>query len=269
MAKILIIEDNAANLDLMIYILAAFGHTTCAARSGEEGLELAATQTPDLIVCDIQLPKIDGYEVLKQLKHDAVLREIPVIAVTAMAMVGDRDSVLAAGFDGYLAKPIDPELFARQIDPWLSAPSSMRAVPGAGAVANDPPPSAHATVLAVDNVPDNLQLVRSVLEPFGYRVITSSGPGMALEQARRERPDLILSDICMDDGSGFDFIRTVKTDPRLASVPFVFITSSLVEQENRAKGLALGADRFLLRPIDPEQLLSEVKACLAEGKSDG
>src|SRR5437773_1340253 len=114
-ARILVIEDNAANLDLMIYLLEAYGHTTYAAHDGQEGLEMAASQPPDLIICDVHLPRVDGYGVVQQLKEDPALRHIPVIAVTALAMVGDRDRVLRAGFDGYLAKPIDPETFVRQI----------------------------------------------------------------------------------------------------------------------------------------------------------
>jgi two-component system, cell cycle response regulator len=158
------IEDNAANLDLMIYILEAFGHTTHSAHDGEEGLEKAASLRPDLIICDIQLPKADGYEVVRRLKGDSALCAIPIIAVTALAMVGDRDRVLQAGFDGYLAKPIDPELFAGQIDPWLRIRSSSAMVRVSPVTASARPPGNLATVLAVDNVPANLELTRSMLE---------------------------------------------------------------------------------------------------------
>jgi CheY-like chemotaxis protein len=123
--RILIIEDNADNLDLMAYLLQAFGYTPIAARDGEEGLAAARTQQPALIVCDVQLPKIDGYEVVHQLKADPVFRRIPIIAVTALAMRGDRDHLLAAGFDGYLSKPIDPETFVGEIE------SFLRTEPGA------------------------------------------------------------------------------------------------------------------------------------------
>jgi two-component system cell cycle response regulator len=266
--EILVIEDNAANLDLMIYILTAFGHTTHSARDGEEGLEQAASLRPDLIICDIQLPKADGYEVVRKLKDDPALCAIPVLAVTAFAMVGDRDRVLQAGFDGYLAKPIDPELFASQIDRWLSIRSSSAGVRATPVIPSVQQPGNVATVLAVDNVPANLELARSVLEPFGYRVITARSGRTALELARRERPDLILSDVCMADGSGYDFIQAVRADPNLSSVPFVFITASLVEEKDRLKGLEMGAARFLIRPMEPEKLLAEIVACLTEQQGD-
>lgn len=120
MANILIIEDNAANLELMTYILAAFGHQVRSAPDGEAGLSAIYFASPDLIICDVQLPRFDGFAVARQLKGDAGLRAIPLIAVTALAMVGDRDRILSAGFDGYIAKPIEPEQFVRQIEAFLT-----------------------------------------------------------------------------------------------------------------------------------------------------
>src|SRR5467141_2182375 len=125
-ARILIIEDNQANLDLMSYLLEAFGHTLLTVADGEAGLESAHRERPDLIICDVQLPGTDGYEVARRLKSDAASRAIPLVAVTALAMVGDRERLLTSGFDGYLAKPIDPEGFVHQIDTFL--PPGLRSV---------------------------------------------------------------------------------------------------------------------------------------------
>src|ERR1700719_2249385 len=108
MQRILVVEDNAANLDLMVYLLDAFGYIAIPARDGQEALRVTAREKPDLILCDVHLPKMDGYEVVRRLKSDPESRSIPTVAVTALAMVGDRDRVLRAGFDGYLSKPIDP-----------------------------------------------------------------------------------------------------------------------------------------------------------------
>ncbi|NTV63059.1 MAG: response regulator [Oscillochloris sp.] len=120
MARILLIEDNAANLELMTYILDAFGHQVRFAHDGIEGLAAVAANPPDVIICDVQLPRLDGFAVAHHLKSDASLRRIPLVAVTALAMVGDRDRILAAGFDGYIAKPIEPEHFVRQVELFLA-----------------------------------------------------------------------------------------------------------------------------------------------------
>jgi two-component system, cell cycle response regulator DivK len=123
MARVLIIEDNPANMLLMAYLLKAFGHETLEASSGAVGLELAQTATPQIILCDLQMPGIDGYEIAQRLKSDASLKTIPLIAVTAYAMVGDREKALAAGFDGYISKPISPESFVDEVEVFLRSAS--------------------------------------------------------------------------------------------------------------------------------------------------
>jgi len=117
--RILVIEDNPTNMELMRYLLRAFNYIVFSAGNGEEGIEAASENMPDLIICDVHLPILNGYEVASRLKQHPVLCRIPLIAVTAMAMVGDRDKVLAAGFDGYIAKPIAPEVFVKQIEAFL------------------------------------------------------------------------------------------------------------------------------------------------------
>ncbi len=136
LASILVIEDNPANLELMSYLLSAYGYSPHTATDGAEGLRIADRGAFDLIICDIHLPQTDGYEVARQLKSDPGRRAVPLIAVTALAMVGDRDKVLAAGFDGYISKPIDPETFVRQVEAflWLDKRTSLppRPAPAGG-----------------------------------------------------------------------------------------------------------------------------------------
>ena len=113
------IEDNAANLELMTYLLNAFGHTTIAACDGEQGVDAALRHEPDLILCDLALPKLDGFGVARRLKAESRLKFTPLIAVTASAMVGDRDKVIATGFDGYISKPITPDTFVAEVESYL------------------------------------------------------------------------------------------------------------------------------------------------------
>src|SRR3954468_10211543 len=110
-ARVLVIEDNRPNRELMVYLLRAFGHAPLEARDGLEGLEAIRRERPDLIACDIDMPKLDGYQLAARVKADADLKAIPLVAVTALALVGDREHALRAGFDGYISKPIDPETF--------------------------------------------------------------------------------------------------------------------------------------------------------------
>ncbi|HSV45174.1 MAG TPA: response regulator [Ramlibacter sp.] len=119
--RVLLIEDNPASMELGRYLLEAHGFECIAAFDGLTGLRQAAASRPDLVLCDLQLPDVDGFEVLRRLRGDATLAAVPVVAITAFAMVGDRDRVLAAGFDGYLAKPVDPQRFAAQVRGFLRA----------------------------------------------------------------------------------------------------------------------------------------------------
>ena len=125
-ARVLIIEDNQTNLELMRYLLQAYGHVVMAASDGRDGVVLARNEDVDLIICDIHLPNLDGFGVIRQLKASCDTKVLPVIAVTAQAMVGDRDKLLNAGFDGYLCKPIEPEFFVSQVDAFL--PAHLRSV---------------------------------------------------------------------------------------------------------------------------------------------
>ena len=106
MAKVLIVEDNATNMTLAIFLLQSAGHTVISATDAEAGLTLARDEHPNLILMDIQLPGMDGLQATVLLKRDEATRAIPVIALTALAMKGDEERILAAGCDGYIAKPM-------------------------------------------------------------------------------------------------------------------------------------------------------------------
>jgi two-component system cell cycle response regulator len=120
MARILVIEDNADNRELMSYLLRAHGHAIETAADGELALEALAGNRFDLIICDVHLPKVDGLQIVATVKSTHALRSVPIVAVTALAMVGDRERLLAAGFDAYVPKPIEPESFVGQVEECLS-----------------------------------------------------------------------------------------------------------------------------------------------------
>jgi CheY-like chemotaxis protein len=114
-SKILIIEDNEQNLYMMRFLLETYGFSVSVARDGLEGLALARRLHPHLILLDIQLPGMDGYAVAEELRQYHDLATTPIIAVTSYAMAGDREKALAAGANGYIEKPINPQTFVAQI----------------------------------------------------------------------------------------------------------------------------------------------------------
>ena len=105
--RVLVVEDNEKSMKLFRDVLQATGHDTLEARSGEQAVELALSHVPALVLMDVQLPGIDGVEALSRIREDERTAAIPVLALTAQAMEGDRERFLEAGFDGYLSKPVD------------------------------------------------------------------------------------------------------------------------------------------------------------------
>jgi two-component system cell cycle response regulator DivK len=115
MASVLVVEDNAPNMTLAVFLLESAGHSVSKAVNAEAGLMLAREQHPDLILMDIQLPGMDGLQATALLKADALTRDIPVIALTALAMKGDEERIRAAGCNGYISKPLSYRSFLATI----------------------------------------------------------------------------------------------------------------------------------------------------------
>jgi two-component system cell cycle response regulator DivK len=121
-ALILIVEDNPRNLKLIRDVLQFQGYTTLEAETGEAGVTLALEHQPALILMDVQLPGIDGSTAMQALKADASTRHIPIIALTALAMQGDKERLLAEGFDGYMSKPIAIKEIPKVVEQYLHGP---------------------------------------------------------------------------------------------------------------------------------------------------
>jgi two-component system, cell cycle response regulator DivK len=118
-ARILLVEDNPKNLKLARDVLVFSGYEVTTADTGEGGVAAALAEPPDLILLDLQLPGIDGYEALQRIRGDARCRSIPIVAVTAFAGEADRTNAFAAGFDGYVEKPLDIRTFPHQVQGFL------------------------------------------------------------------------------------------------------------------------------------------------------
>ncbi len=108
MTKVLVVEDNPNNMKLITLVLKKHGYETIGAMTGEEGVEKASTEKPDMILMDILLPDIDGLETTRRIRKIESMQKIPIIAITSYAMAGDRDKIIEAGCNGYFEKPINP-----------------------------------------------------------------------------------------------------------------------------------------------------------------
>jgi two-component system cell cycle response regulator len=264
----LVIDDDPVNLDLMTYLLNAFGHTPIAASGGEAALQAVRSTDIDLVLCDIQMPGVDGFEFLRRLGQTTHHRP-PVIGVTALAMVGDREKILSAGFDGYMAKPITPETFVEEVERYLAVSERARhePKPAAAATAYVRPPAMerkNVRVLIADNEPANVEILRLLLDHWGFDVLAARSGRAALELARREKPEVIISDLHMPDGDGLELLEVARADPLLRETPIIFVSATNPRPKAIEKAAALGAANFLLRPFEPEVLLDALNECLAK-----
>jgi two-component system cell cycle response regulator len=229
-ARILIIEDNPANIELMSFLLSAYGHAPLSAADGPRGVAAARSERPDLIACDVNLPGMDGFAVLAELKGDPALAGVPILAVTALAMTGDREKVLAAGFDGYISKPIEPESFVAELEAFLTstpAPASAPAAPAAPAAAATAPVTAMAandatandatanaatpatgarTLLLVDDDRFMLGVLNDMLIGQPYRVLSACSGEEALQVLSHEPVEVILCDQAMPGMRGTEVL---------------------------------------------------------------
>jgi diguanylate cyclase (GGDEF)-like protein/PAS domain S-box-containing protein len=262
-ARILIIEDNSTNMELMVYLLTAFGYTPLVAVDGISGVQSARQNKPDLIICDIHLPKLDGYGVVAALKKDPDTSQIPVLAVTALAMVGDRERLLAAGFNGYIGKPIEPDTFVAQLEAFLPQSAITAATtPAPPAPSESAPEARRATILIVDDHVLNREFLITLLGYGGHRLIEAPGGAEALKLVRKERPDLVISDILMPNMDGYEFVTRLHADPETANVPVIFYTATYREREAIQMAESCGVRWVLPKPSDPDVILRTVHEAL-------
>jgi two-component system cell cycle response regulator len=261
-AVILAVEDTPHNLELMCYLLQAKGHQVVTATNGLAGVAAAREARPDLIVLDVQLPDIDGYQVLSLLRADAGIRDTPVIAVTAFAMVGDRDHALQAGFDGYLSKPLDPATFVGSIETFL--PRHLHGIGAEPSWAGEAEPAASvasATAdrrLLVGQISDvSLGVLRSALQPHGYALNVAPTALELRTVAERDQPHLIVVELDPPRGYGYNLVNLAAETGAALGVPV-----ALVVPHDSRRPLP-GVDLAVIHsPIDPERLLAQLSELL-------
>ena len=221
---ILVIEDDPSAIRLLREYLEPVGYTLRAAPDGEQGLAMAAGQRPLAILLDVLVPRVDGWEVLRTLKADERLRDVPVVMVT---VVDEREVGLALGAVDYLVKPV-------QRDALLACLERI----GLRATATERPPR----ILTVDDEPAALRLVEGYLAGSGFDVLQASSGREALELVNEHEIDLVICDLIMPDIDGFGVVAQLKADARTAPIPILICTAHDLSpsEKDRLHGQILG-----------------------------
>ncbi len=258
--KILIVDDVIENLHAIINVLRN-DYATIVASSGEKALVLAASEPPpDLILLDIKMPGIDGYEVLQKLKADPVTAEIPVIFVTALSESADEAKGLIMGAVDYITKPINPDLLKTRILTQIELQRYRKKYTLFG-TSYDNAPQRQPSILVVDDVPENIQELISALSDE-YRIMVANNGNKAIETVHGDNPpDLILLDIMMPEMDGYEVCRRIKASATGNRIPILFV-SVINEPVEKVRGFAIGAADYISKPFDIDEVRARIRTHL-------
>lgn len=264
MARILIVEDEANNLDVARRIVRAAGHEALTATDGQSGLELARQQRPDGVLLDLLLPRLDGWAVTRAIREESWAARIPIIAVSALAMQRDRDRAREAGCDDFITKPYAPAELRGVLNRYFTLgpaapPSAARepAIPLPGIA----PDERLGKVLIVDDEAANVELLTRRLQSNGYETMSASDGHEAIALAANEQPDLILMDVMMPGLDGWQTTRLLKGDPKTMNIPVVFVTAR-DRPEDAARGFEAGGLMYIHKPVEPIELFARVRTAI-------
>jgi DNA-binding response OmpR family regulator len=270
--RILVVDDEPQNLELMEAILQDAGYKVFQAAGGEEALAVAHEKRPDLIILDLMMPGLSGFEVCARVKMDPQTGGIPVLFVTALGQLADKERALAVGGDDFVTKPVQyAELLARveallkvrhlnrdleRALAYLHELELARHAPQPGQNAPRPGPAIGAPVLlVVDDEPLVRQLLCDILRGAGYVTHAAENGPQAVDIAQRETIDVVLLDIMMPGMSGLEVLA--KLGELIPNSPVVIVTASPTS-ENAIAALRLGAFDFIVKGFKSEVMLSTV-----------
>jgi sigma-B regulation protein RsbU (phosphoserine phosphatase) len=286
MAKILLVDDSEANRSMLARRLARRGHQVLIAADGEQAVEMATSQLPDVILMDLNLPVLDGWRATRQIKDAPQTSAVPVIALTAHAMSGDRQKALAAGCDDYDTKPVDFPRLLSKIDalarpkgepdtahlPKDSLPDISEPPPGEGtAAAKDANrqsdvasihPALGGHILVVDDTQANREMAARRLTRNGFTVETASDGTAALQLIRTRSYDAILLDVMMPGIDGLAVLRTIRQSHGPTDLPVIMATAR-DKSEAIVEALELGANDYVTKPLDFPVLLARLRTQLS------
>ncbi len=247
---VLIVDDEPSIRRFLRHILEGEGFMVIEARSGVDAVAIAARERPSIVLLDLVLPDIDGFEVLGRLKQQSATRSIPVII---LSIIEDEERCFRLGASDYLPKPIDRERLVDRVSRLIAAGPARR-LNGTG------------HVLCVDDDDSVLKAVATILTGHGFEVDIARNGKDALELAREKQPDLVILDLMMPGMSGHEVLLALKQNSGTAEIPVMILTAA--EPDERIRALQGGAESLMTKPFTEKELAKLVLAAL-QGTRDG
>jgi two-component system cell cycle response regulator len=268
-ARVLVVDDIAANVRLLEAKLAAEYFEVMTAASGKEALALIEKQTPDIVLLDVMMPELDGFEVCKRIRANPRTRFLPVVMVTALSDQADRVRGLEAGADDFLTKPVnDLALFARVrslvrlkmiMDEWRMREQTSGAFDVLSTEA-EPAEEDHtgARVLLVEGFAPAAQRITTILAADKDTVEVAANSADAMQKASKGNYDLVITGLQIGQEDGLRLCSNLRSADETRQVPILLIVDEF-EMPRLVKGLDIGVSDYLMKPIDANELLARVR----------
>ena len=288
---ILVIEDSPTSRKVIAMVLERQGYEIVEATTGGEGIAHLINVVPDLVLLDVMLPDMDGYQVLGEIRANKRLQDVPVVMLTGKRSSTDRMKGLASGANEYLTKPFDPAKLVKVLDRFVKKGTAKPAVvpvkkvpavqptrmtkkplrkvaaPAAQPVLQKPAAkSSGPSILIVEDSPTTRKVISLVLSRKGYPFREATTGKEALTAIQEEAPRLILLDAMLPDMTGYSILVQLQKDDGLKDIPVVMLTAK-TGATDRQKGMQAGAVAYLTKPFDPNKLISTVAQYLPAGLS--
>ena len=253
--SLLIVDDDEFSRDLLSRRLSKEGYTVATAENGKKALTLLEHETFDLILLDIMMPEIDGIETLQRIRSSPVLREIPVMMVTALNSRNDVCQCIELGANDYISKPFDMLLVKSRVWRCLEGGSYCEIRPGK--IAEEP----QSNVLIVDDNAVNLDILSRRITKSRHRCYNARDGKQAIELLREHSIDLVLLDVVMPEMDGISVLKAMKSDPDLQDIAVIMVSAN-TENETIHTCLKLGADDYISKPFNATILKSRMTPLL-------
>lgn len=252
---ILIVEDSRTQASQLADILIPLGYRTSIAYNGKEALVSLKEHKPAIVIADIIMPEMDGYELCKAIKSDSRFMDIPVLLLTQLSDPKEIIKGLESGADDFIVKPYPKDLLLTRLQTLLTL--NKKGVP-----------DRQVNILVVEDSPTQAEQLKYLLEDQGYTVTVAANGKEGLDAARKSRPTLILSDILMPVMDGYELAHAIKHDSELKNIPVILITS-LMDRKDILRRAAVVADGFFTKPYDDTYLLSKIEFLLSASSRSG
>ena len=252
---ILIVEDSKTQAKQLDAILKQLGYRIVITNIAREALFILKEQKPVIIISDILMPDIDGYQFCKLLKSDDKLKDIAVILLTQLSDPREIVKGLACGADDFIVKPYNEEFLLARIHATLALKTKQDSA------------SKLVTILVVEDSPTQAEQIKYLLEEKGYAVMVAANGKEGFEVAKKFRPTIIISDIVMPVMDGYELAEKIKKDKDVKNIPIIFVTA-LTDRKDASRKASVVADGYFTKPYDDKYLISKIESLLTVSRQE-